>query len=100
MGPSFLQLASSQPQTTKYNVNKNYSNSFIAESGRIWIFLFWGSDDPSPHFLLGIKSVPVSVMVKQFYSVFRIRMDPGFFADPDPGFESPDPSINKLMGSK
>ena len=26
----------------------------------------------------------------------------GFFADPDPGFKSPDPdpSINKLMGSK
>ena len=28
--------------------------------------------------------------------VFRIRMDPGFFADPDPGIKSPDPSINKL----
>ena len=29
-------------------------------------------------------------------------MDPGFFADPDPDFKSPDPdpSINKLMGSK
>ena len=29
-------------------------------------------------------------------------MDPGFFADLDPGFKSPDPdpSINKLMGSK
>ena len=29
-------------------------------------------------------------------------MDPGFFADPDPGFISPgpDPSINKLIGSK
>ena len=25
-------------------------------------------------------------------------MDPGFFADPD--FKIPDPSINKLMGSK
>ena len=24
-------------------------------------------------------------------------MDPGFFADPDPGFKSPDPSINKLL---
>ena len=23
-----------------------------------------------------------------------------FFADPDPGFKSPDPSINKLVGSK
>ena len=23
-------------------------------------------------------------------------MDPGFFADPDPGFKSPDPSIDKL----
>ena len=23
-------------------------------------------------------------------------MDPGFFADPDPGFKSPDPSIYKL----
>ena len=33
-------------------------------------------------------------------SVFQIRMDPDFFADPDPGFKSPDPSINKLMGSK
>ena len=33
-------------------------------------------------------------------AVFRIRMDPGFIADPDPGFLSPDPSINKLMGSK
>ena len=41
-------------------------------------------------------------------SVFRIRMDPGFFADPDlgffadpdPGFKSPAPSINELMGSK
>ena len=42
--------------------------------------------------------------------MFRIRMDlgffadpdPGFFVDPDPGFKSPDldPSINKLMGSK
>ena len=29
-------------------------------------------------------------------------MDPGFFADPDPDFKSPDPdpSINKLMVSK
>ena len=29
-------------------------------------------------------------------------MDPGFFSDLDPGFKSsdPDPSINKLMGSK
>ena len=29
-------------------------------------------------------------------------MDPVFLADPDPGFKSPDPdpSINKLMGSK
>ena len=34
------------------------------------------------------------------FPVFRIRMDPGFFADPDPGFKSPDPSINKLIGSK
>ena len=34
--------------------------------------------------------------------VFRIRMDLGFFADPDPGFKSPDPDppINQLMGSK
>ena len=35
-----------------------------------------------------------------FSAVFRIRMDPVFFADPhpDPGFKSPDPdpSINKL----
>ena len=39
-----------------------------------------------------------------FLAMFRIRirMNPGFFADPDPGFKSPDPdpSINKLMGSK
>ena len=34
------------------------------------------------------------------FPVFRIRMDPGFFADSDPGFKSPDPSINKLIGSK
>ena len=34
------------------------------------------------------------------FPVFRIRMDPGFFADPDPGFKSPDQSINKLIGSK
>ena len=27
-------------------------------------------------------------------------MEPGFFADPDPGFKSPDPSINKLLESK
>ena len=29
----------------------------------------------------------------------RIRIDPSFFADPDPGFKSqdPDPSIYKLM---
>ena len=33
-------------------------------------------------------------------AVVRIRMDPGFFADPDPGFKSPDPSMNKLIGSK
>ena len=39
-------------------------------------------------------------------AVFRIRiwirMDPGFFADPDPGYKSPDPdpSISKLIGSK
>ena len=39
-----------------------------------------------------------------FYSVFwiRIRMDQGFFANPDLGFKSPDlhPFINKLLGSK
>ena len=28
--------------------------------------------------------------------VIRIRMDPRFFADPDPGIKSPDPSIYKL----
>ena len=33
-------------------------------------------------------------------AVFRIRVDPGFFADPDPGLKCPDPSLNKLMGSK
>ena len=30
------------------------------------------------------------------YLVFQIRMYPGFFAVPDPGFKSPDPSINRL----
>ena len=33
-------------------------------------------------------------------AVFRIRIDPGFFANPDPDFKNPDPSIKKLMGSK
>ena len=37
--------------------------------------------------------------------VFRIRMDPSFFADPDPDFKNLDPDssvfwFNKLMGSK
>ena len=34
--------------------------------------------------------------------VFRIRMDPGFIADPDPYFQTPDPdpSINKPMRCK
>ena len=40
--------------------------------------------------------------------VFRIRLDPGSFADPDPGsfadpdpgFKSPDPSIYKIKGSR
>ena len=37
-----------------------------------------------------------------YLSVFRIRMDPGFFANPDPDFKNPDPdpSINKPMRSK
>ena len=32
----------------------------------------------------------------------QIRMDPGFFAEPDPDFKNPDPdpSVNKLMGYK
>ena len=30
----------------------------------------------------------------------RIRMDPGFFADPEPDFKNPEPAINKLIGSK
>ena len=29
--------------------------------------------------------------IRVFNPVFRIRMDPGFFADMDPGFKSPDP---------
>ena len=35
-------------------------------------------------------------------NLFRIRIDTGFFADPDPGYRSldPDSSINNLMGSK
>ena len=49
-------------------------------------------------------STVVPGQCKQFYfkksPVFRIRLDPGSFADPDPGFKSLDPSINKLMGSK
>ena len=28
-----------------------------------------------------------------FIAVFRIRMDPGIFADPDPVFTNPDPSV-------
>ena len=44
----------------------------------------------------------VASVRQQCCAVFRIRMDLGFFADPDPGFISPDldPSINKLLGSK
>ena len=34
------------------------------------------------------------------FSVFRIRMDPGVFADLYPDFKNPDPSINKPMGSE
>ena len=39
----------------------------------------------------------------QYFTVFRIRMDPGFFADPDPDFKNPDPSVfcfNLLMKYK
>ena len=45
---------------------------------------------------------PEKYVLKMMKSVFRIRMDPGFLADPDPGFKStdPDPSISKLIGSK
>ena len=52
------------------------------------------------HFYL-IKSTR-NLFFVWFHPVFRIRMDPGFFADPDPGFKSldPDPSSNKLMESK
>ena len=37
-----------------------------------------------------------------FKAVFRIRMDPGLSADPDPDFKNPDPdpSINKPMRYK
>ena len=37
---------------------------------------------------------------EHYLSVFLIRMDPCFFADPYPDFKIPDPSINKLVGSK
>ena len=36
----------------------------------------------------------------EYFAVFRIRWVPGFFAYPDPGFKSPDPSIYNLMESK
>ena len=38
-----------------------------------------------------------------YNSVSDLDPDPdgsGFFANPDPGFKSPDPSISKIMGSK
>ena len=57
---------------------------------------------------INIKNLPSYYLKFKFFSlgkfksVFRIRMDPGFFADPDPDFRNPDPdlSINKQMGSK
>ena len=38
----------------------------------------------------------------EIFTVFqiqiRIRMDPGFFADPDPGFKGPDPDLSIRAG--
>ena len=48
-------------------------------------------------------SAPIPAQPLSLISVFRIRiqirMDPGFFADPDPdpGFKSPDPRIHPLI---
>ena len=52
------------------------------------------------YFLTNILMFLVRKLQKK--TVFRIRMDPGFFADPDPGFKSPDPdpSIKKFIRSK
>ena len=36
---------------------------------------------------------PKKYVLKMMKSVFRIRMDPGFFADPYPDLENPDPSV-------
>ena len=40
-----------------------------------------------------------TTIAAKYLSVFRIQIliDLGFFADPDPGFKSLDPFINKLM---
>ena len=48
----------------------------------------------------GVRIFPVKNAV--FQNRIPIRMDQGFFAytGPDPGFKIPDPSINKLRGSK
>ena len=42
-----------------------------------------------------------TTLYSEILPVFRIRMDPSFFAYPDPGFKSPDPdpSMDKLIGS-
>ena len=44
--------------------------------------------------LQSLQFLPTVLVIK---AVFRFLMDPGFFADPDLGFKSPDPSIYKLM---
>ena len=44
-----------------------------------------GTDVPKLYKILLLESIVL------YQAVFRIRMDPGFFADPDPDFKNPDP---------
>ena len=58
--------------------------------------------------LIGQKNLPnyritVTVLLLLSYAITISVFDPdgsGFFADLDPDCKNPDPSINKLMGSK
>ena len=52
-----------------------------------------GTDVPKLYKILLLESIVL------YQAVFRIRMDPGFFADPDPDFKNPDLSINKPIES-
>ena len=60
------------------------------------------SGKPSDYYIYNFAKLPRTGIL--FWSVFWIwiRMDPGFFADPDLDFKNldPDPSINKSIRSK